>query len=283
MVPLRILFYAIALMTCTCLQAQVTDDSVMYQRDSAIVADDPTTVFFQQAEKTKSPEKIVLVTKTKKTVTLKKFLFQLNGAEKDFLPTADYGFSDLDGDGKKELLTWSHTGGAHCCDEVYVFKYIASNKYQHVGRIFAGHTVIDENKEFNYSLHEHFGYFFTCFACGYTDTTDAGPIDMSRFTIRYKGGKLSVVPGTAELKSMITDNLGKLAEQPYERLEDAGSFDNGLRKEFAFNLASYYYSFGKNMLATQALFNKYYRFPDAKKVWAAFAETLRHMRSQSDF
>ena len=77
--------------------------------------------------------------------------------------------------------------------------------------------------------------------------------------------------------------LARLSEQAYEKLDDDISFDNGLRKEFAINLAVYYYSFGRNMPATQALFNKYYKFPDAKKVWASFTETIKYIRQENKF
>lgn len=59
--------------------------------------------------------------------------------------------------------------------------------------------------------------------------------------------------------------------------------DDGFRKEIALNLAVFYYSFGKNMLETQKLFNKYYKFPDTKKVWAAFVKNLGYIKKESDF
>jgi hypothetical protein len=264
-------------------KAQVIEDTVMYARDSAIESPtDKTTLFFQEAEKTKTPEKTILITKAKKTLSLKKFLNSLNGGIADAPLYADHGFDDLDGDGKKELLIWNFTGGAHCCDEIYIFKKITANKYQHVAKMFAGHTVINEKKEFEYGLYENFGYFFTCYACGYADTSDAAPIEVSSIPLRYKAGKLVAIPGDAELKSIINDNLAKLSEQPYVKVNDA-DFDEGLRKEFAFNLARYYYSFGKNMAATQQLFNKYYKYPDAKKVWVSFVKQLVYMKQQNDF
>jgi hypothetical protein len=264
--------------------SQVVADTVMLPQDSSIEdAMDRTSLFFAQAEKVAAPEKVVLLMKTKKTTTLKKFITLLNGGLQDVPQYAVHAIDDLDGDTKKELLVWNYTGGAHCCDEIYIFKNIGVNKYQQVAKMFGGHTIINDKKEFEYGLFENFGYFFTCFACGYSDTTDAGPIDMSTFTLRYSKGKLAAVPGTIELRNIINDNLGKLGEQPYEKLADAASFDNGLRKEFAFNLGVYYYSFGKNLIETQKLFNKYYKFPDAKKVWTAFLKQLQYMKLDNDF
>jgi hypothetical protein len=283
----KIIQFIILLLVISCipdnLSAQIIEDTVLFARDSAIEPPaDPTTIFFQQAEKIKTPEKIFLITKAKKTVTLKKFLAVLNGEITDSPVYADHGLSDLDGDGKNELLLWNYTGGPHCCDEIYLFKNIGVNKYQQVAKIFAGHTAITANKQFEYNLYENFGYFFTCYACSYTDTTDAAPIDVSAITLRYKAGKLAAVPGDKEMRSIINDNLAKLGEQLYVKLDEAG-FDEGLRKEFAINLAAYYFLFGKNLPATQQLFNKYYKYPDAKKVWAAFIKQHNYLKSQSDF
>lgn len=94
---------------------------------------------------------------------------------------------------------------------------------------------------------------------------------------------MQVVPGDPELKSIIHGNLGKLGKKPYQPLEKDVDFDDGLRKEMAFNLAVYYYSFGRNLTETQQLFSRYYKHPDAKKVWAGFTRQLRYMREQNDF
>lgn len=258
-------------------------DSVMYQRDSVVALDsDPTVLFFQQNEKVASPATIRLVTKTNKIVKLSSFLDSIG-------IYAGHVLADLDKDGKKELLISNYTGGAHCCDEIYIFKNIAPNRYQHVVKFYAGYTTINRDNEFAYNFSEHFGYFFTCYACAYTDTTDEAPIELHSIWVKYNKGKVTVVPGDKELRSSIIDNLGKLGEKPYEKLstgpggEDNIAQDNGLRKEFAINLAVFYYSFGRNMPETQKLFNKYYKFPDAKKVWAAFVKQLQYIRKDNDF
>lgn len=257
------------------LRAQV--DSVLYQRDSVIIPDsDPTVLFFQQHEKAASPAAVSLVTKTNKVISLQAFLAGIG-------IYADHVLADLDGDGKKELLISNYTGGAHCCDEIYIFKNLAPNRFQHVVKFFAGNTMITEKKEFIYNFYEQFGYFFTCYACAYTDTTDEGPIELHNIMLKYNKGKVTVVPGDKELRSSIMDNLGKLAEKPFEKLEDEMAQDNGLRKEVAINLAVFYYSFGMNILETQKLFTKYYKYPDAKKVWAAFVKQLQYLKKENDF
>jgi hypothetical protein len=256
------------------------DTFVMYQRDSAVIPEtEKTVLFFQESEKipTATMVKTLLITKAKKTVKLSNLMKSTDPVY------ADLVLADLDNDGKKELLLSSYTGGAHCCDEIYIYKNIASNKYQHAAKLFAGHTVITGKREFIFSLHENFSYFFTCYACTYTDTADEAPIDVSRITLRYNKGKMMIVPSDSELKSIINDNLGKLGEQPYQKIDSDLAQDEGLRKEFAMNLAAYYFSFGKNMLETQKLFNKYYKYPDKKAVWTAFVKQLRYMQLQSDF
>lgn len=253
-------------------------DTVMYQRDSAIADNqDPTVTYFQQGEKAKDPGKIILLTKTGKTKTLQAFL-----SNPDMM-YPDYVFDDIDSDGKKELLITSYTGGAHCCDELYFFKNIGPGKYQQTAKLFGGHTLVTPKKQFVYTFVEQFGYFFTCYACGYVDTTDEAPIDMHAITIRYNKGKLLVVPGDKELRSILLDNLGKLSEQPYEVIDEDLGQDNGLRKEFAMNLAVFYYSFGKNLTETKALFNRFYKFADARKVWTAFSTQIQYMKKDNDF
>jgi hypothetical protein len=251
--------------------------SLHAQVDSVIDQDtDPTLHFFQQNEKVTLPATVTLVTKTNKIVKLPAFLDSIG-------IYANHVLADLDKDGKKELLISNYTGGAHCCDEIYIFKNIAPNRYQQAVKFFAGNTMITKNNEFVYNFYEQFGYFFTCYACAYTDTTDAAPVQLYNIVLKYNKGKVTVVPGDKELRSTIMDNLGKLGELPYENLPDASSFDNGQRKEFAINLAVFHYSFGRNILETQKLFNKYYKFPDAKKVWATFVKQLQYMKKDNDF
>ena len=270
------LFPGIALVfSFSTLHAQI--DSVLHQRDSVVQSQaDPTVLFFQQNEKISSPASVRLVTKTNKIVSLPDFL-------KSTGIYADHVRADLDKDGKKELLISNYTGGAHCCDEIYIFKNIALNKYQYAVRFYAGSTTIMKNNEFIYNFYEQFGYFFTCYACVYTDTSDEAPIQLHGIILTYNKGKMIVAPGDKELRNSITDNLGKLGERPYQKLADDMAQDNGLRKEFAMNLAVFYYTFGRNLPETQNLFNKYYKYPDAKKVWVAFTKQLLVIKKDNDF
>ena len=272
--PLLVIFFL------SCFSASA--NNYFQQQDTTDVWQDCFDKFFEKAEPVPHTEKVMLVLKNLKTVSLKNFLASGNGDTSMGSPPKQ-GFADLDNDGKKELVLYDYTGGAHCCDEFFIFKNIAPNKYQYVNKTFAGDVCINDKNEFMYDFHQQYGYFFTCFACEYEDSSDAGPQPVSGITLKYAKGKLSVVPGDQQLKSTITDNLSKLKEQPYQKLQDEADQDNGLRKEFALNLVVYYYSFGKNLVAVQQLFNKYYRFPDAKKVWTEFVSLLNGIKKENDF
>ena len=250
--------------------------------DSVINQEDCYDKFFQQSEKISSPDKTMLVKKNGKTVSLTAFL-KTNPPDILIANQSQFGLADLDNDGKKELVIYNYTGGAHCCDEFYIFKNIALNKYQYAAKTFAGDVCIMDKNEFTYNFYQQFGYFFTCFACEYQDTSDVAPGPLRNIVLKYSKGRLMVIPGDKELRSMINDNLGKLKEQPYEKLSQDYDQDNGLRKEFAFNLAVYYYSFGKNLIETKKLFDKYYKFPDAKKVWSEFVLILAQIKKDNDF
>jgi len=288
----RLFFLFVLILSASLIHAQ---DTVLYQRDSVVELQpsfDCTEKFFNRTEKPTAPEKVLVVTKSLKTIKLTSFLSgispQQGGVLKGYStgnpPTMqDYGLVDLDKDGKKELVVMNNTGGAHCCDEFYFFKNIGPNKYQYAAKTFAGDVCVSDSNVFSYSFYQQLGYFFTCFACEYSDTSDTAPIQMSGMLFKYQKGKLVVFPGDQELRSIINDNLGKFGEQPYKKIESTElGQDDGLRKEVAFNLAVYYYSFGKNIVETQKLFNKYYKFPDAAKVWAEFKKQLQYIQKASD-
>ncbi len=251
-------------------------EPVLYAKDSVVEpATDATIRFFQENEKAGNASQIMLVTKNKVRINLASMLQKLG-------PYGDHALADLDYDGKKELLLYNYTGGAHCCDAIYIFKNTTADKYQQVAKLFAGNTVIGDSNKFYYNFHESFGYFFTCFACVHEDTADEAPIRTSRIALKYKNGIVSTSRGDQELRSRINDNLAKLGEMPYQKLDDEQQQDDGLRKEVALNLAVFYFKFGKNLNETQRLFNKYYKFPDAKKVWAEFVKTLNNVKKDSD-
>jgi hypothetical protein len=275
---MKIALSIVCLFIVLLLKAQ--DDTVLHAKDSVIEVkeQDCYASFFEQATKISSPAKIIIITKDKKTTTLASFV-----KANDLLQMAQYGLSDLDHDNRNELVIWNYTGGAHCCDEFYFFKNTGLNKYQYVAKIVAGNSCINEQKEISYDFYEQFGYFFTCYACAYEDSTETAPEPVHGIVLKYNKGKLLITPGDKELRSVINDNLGKLSELPYQKTDSDADQDDGSRKEFALNLAVFYYSFGKNIAETKKIFDKYYKFPDAKKVWTTFVKTLNQVKTGNDF
>ncbi len=260
-----------------CLVVTLFITAISYSQEDTSAATDPSAAFFHEGEKVTDPAKTLLTLKNRKKVSLKSFLTS------EAMNYANHVLSDLDEDGTKELIVSNFTGGAHCCDEIFIFRNTAPGRYQQAVKLFAGHTLVTAAKEFIYTFYEPFGYFFSCYACGYVDSTDEGPIEIRTITLKYNKGKMEILPGDPDLKSIIRDNLGKLGEQPYEPLDKEILQDDGLRKEFAMNLAVYYYAFGKNLPQTRALFNSYYKYPDAATVWTEFAKQLRYIRTHNDF
>lgn len=261
------------------LAAQVPmEDSIRFQTDSAIVSEsDATVLFFQEGEKVSRPEKIQLQLLSKKTSSLAAFF------KTDEMMYPDHVLFDLDKDGKKELLITNFTGGAHCCDEIFIFKQKRKNKYEQVAKLFAGNTLITTDHEFLYDFHEQFGYFFTCFACGFSSPDGINPVEVNHITLRYTKGKMEVIPGTEELKQTIFSNLQLLTKQSLLYTYKDLLQDDGLRKEIALNLVVYYFSFGKNISATQQLFSNYYHSEDHDSVWQAFVNKLEEVLAESNF
>jgi hypothetical protein len=254
-------------------------DPVLYAKDSVIEVNEDAdcyTNFFQRGEMIKTPGSFMVLGKTGKVSSLKTFLNAY-----DIEKGNEYMLIDLDKDGKKELVIHNYTGGAHCCDEFYFLKYVSPNRYQLTSKLFAGDVCVDESNVFEYNFHQQLGYFFTCFACSYEDSTDAAPVPVSSVEIKYNKGKLVVVPGTKELRSTINDNLAKLGELPYQAVDPELGQDGGQRKAIAMNIVVFYYSFGKNLVETQKLFNKYYKHPDAKKVWAELLKQFQYISKDS--
>jgi len=264
--------------TAVFISFSINATSNFFQQDSIDAYADCFENFFEKAEKISSPETTFIITKAGKTVTVASYL-----KNEEMGQESQCGLTDLDSDGKKELVIYNYSGGAHCCDQFFFFKNITPQKYQFVAKTFAGNVCINSKNEITFSFYELFGYFFTCYACSYENTSDVAPQSVAEIKLKYNKGKLSVTPGDRELRSKIYDNLGKLGEQPYQKLASEIDQDNGLRKEVAFNLANFYYSFGKNMAETKKLFDKYYKFPDAKKVWAEFFRILNFMKKDNSF
>ena len=120
---LRKLFYTILAAFITSGSfAQVLSDTVLYAKDSVIDTDamlDCQSAFFERTERVPSFGTTKIVNKAGKTVTMTSFL-----TSNDMGLESQHAVIDLDNDGKKELVIFNYTGGAHCCDEYYFFKNI---------------------------------------------------------------------------------------------------------------------------------------------------------------
>lgn len=189
--------------------------------------------------------------------------------------------TNLNNDTARELLVLNYTGGAHCCDEVYVFEKQPAF-YVQKAKLFGGFICIDAaSKLFTFSFNEALGYFFACYACGFADSNGRFKV-IREIELRYDDGRFVVVPYLPDTEKQLYQNLDLLAAHKYEHMEE-GLMDSGWRKEFAMNFAVWHYNHGKNWVSTKALFDKYYKFKDAARVWKEFRNTLLEMERENDF
>jgi hypothetical protein len=108
------------------------------QEDSTIITTEECTVgFFSRAKKITALNNNFVVNKAGKTMSLANFFKQ-----DQMDPFAENGLYDLDNDGKEELVISNFTGGAHCCDQLYIFKNIGPGKYQYMVNFLPGMPVL---------------------------------------------------------------------------------------------------------------------------------------------
>lgn len=196
-------------------------------------------------------------------------------------PVSQYGKKDIDGDGITELVIFNYTGGAHCCDEYFIFSQKNENEFEYKAHIMGGQACIDPaTNTITYSFSESLGYFFSCYACGISDSTGKFKT-MREIQLKFADSKLQVVNyDTAAARQNIT-NLEILQQHGFEKI--VGLMDNGWRKEFAINFAIWYYNHGKEWKQTKRLFDKYYTFKDADKVWKEFYRTMKEIAKENSF
>lgn len=232
--------------------------------------------FFSPLPKFKDSSSAYLLLNDGKRITLTQFF------KDEFMSEiSQYGRKDMDNDGVEELIVFNNTGGAHCCDEYYIFSQRHTNEYEFKAHLMGGETCINASDNiFTYSFGETFGYFFTCYACEFKDSS--GVFNSVReIQLKYAGGKLEVIPydSAAEKQNLI--NLEILQKHGYEKVEDL--MDSGWRKEFAINLAVWHFNHSKDWNQTKALFSKYYNFEDAEKVWKEFYAILFDSTKENTF
>jgi hypothetical protein len=134
---------------------------------------------------------------------------------------------------------------------------------------------------FSFSFTESLGYFFSCYSCVYRDSTDQYRL-IREIELRFHNGQFVVVPYNADIEKQLQTNLALLKEHGYVEL-DAGLMDNGWRKEYAMNLAVWHFNHGKNWDATKKLFNQYYTFKDADKIWREFYNVINEAGKENSF
>lgn len=256
-----------------------TADSLALAKDTlhnkdSLIYEDCYEKFFKGGLELKDSAKIMLVLKDGRQLSLKSYF-----SGEDSSKYARCTLKSIDGDTIPELILYNYTGGAHCCDEVTIF---AKDKkgYSFRAKLYGGFVCIDPaTNELTYSLNETLGYFFSCYACGFSDSAH-GFVTMREISLRYNNGKLEIRRYTSEEEKQLLRNLQILHDHGYEEIEE-GLMDSGWRKEFAMNIAVWHYNNGKSWTATKKLFDQYYTFKDAEKVWKELNETLRSGEKQS--
>ncbi|MBC8033547.1 MAG: hypothetical protein H7Y03_05340 [Chitinophagaceae bacterium] len=251
----------------------VTSTDTTAKVSDTLVYEDCYEKFFQGLGKVNDSGDVMLTLKNGSKVTFKSF------AETDMAGRyARYGVKSLDNDTTPELVVYNYTGGAHCCDEIHIFSRQGAD-YSFKAKLFGGFVCIDPATNiFTYSLNETLGYFFACYACGFSDST-SGFKTIREIQLRYAQGKLELVPYDAATGKQLIRNLEILNKHGYEELE--GLMDNGWRKEFAMNFAVWHYNNGKNWNKTKKIYDKYYTFKDATGVWKELYTSLKDAGKES--
>lgn len=255
---------------------KAAEDSTSKGSDSLVYVD-CYEKFFQNMQRPADSATVMLTPRNGGKVKLKDFL--ANDLAGKY---ARWGLKSIDNDTIPELVMYNYTGGAHCCDEIYVFSKDNSG-YTYKARLFGGFVCIDAATNiFTYSLNETLGYFFSCYACGFSDSTK-GFKTIREIELRYVNGKFEIQPYDAATEKQLIRNLEILNEHGYEDMQDGGLMDSGWRKEFAMNLAVWHYNHGKNWDETKKIFDKYYNFKDAVKVWKEFYTILKDADKENSF
>jgi len=250
-------------------------DTTTAEEDQSTLLPDCKQAFFNSLTKTDTAN---LRLQYKKGPAMAWYRFQKEELMSDSIR---WGLKSIDDDEKPELIIWNYTGGAHCCEEIYVFSR-DQNRFTVEAKLFGGFICIDPaTNVFTFSFNGTLGYFFGCYACSFEDST--GKLKSVReIDLKYQDGRFHVVPYNSDVENQIMTNLQVLKTHGFEDV-DEGIMDNGWRKEFAMNLAVWHFNHGKNWVATRKLFDRYYPFKDAKKVWREFYTTLVDAEQENSF
>lgn len=232
--------------------------------------------FFKELPRFNDSSSAYLVWNTGKRKSLTQFF------KDEFMsPVSQYGKKDIDGDGVAELIIFNYTGGAHCCDEYYIFHQNDEHNFEYKAHIIGGQACMEPaTNTITYSFSETLGYFFSCYACGFSDSSGTFKT-MREIQLKYAQSKLSVITYDTSAARQNLINLQVLKKHGYEKIE--GLMDSGWRKEFAINLAIWHYNHNKKWKLTKKIFDKYYAFKDAFTVWKEFHSTLIEAAKENSF
>ena len=225
--------------------------------DSSIQKEGPQVNFAAITDSSK----LMVLKKDGKTITYPAYK-QLFIAEATFTQPS-FTQQDIDGDGSKEIVVASYTGGAHCCDVTTILTRTADNEMKEVFD-FTGGTYISKDT-LTLSFFEALGYFHTCYACAveYPGNLDAA------VRLRFSKGIFSYLPSVEKDNGVIIESLKFLQTKgiPDKDSDGADGFDDGTRKAYAFNLVAYYYNNGRDLVKTKQLFDQYYTHKDKETIW----------------
>jgi hypothetical protein len=252
------------------------EDSLQFQTDSLTdIAGACQGSFFRDLERFEDSSSAYLIVDSNKRITLTQFF-----RDEFMSPVSSYGLKDLDEDGAEELIVYNNTGGAHCCDEFSIFSAVSENEYMFKSRLMGDVCITPETNAFTFSFNEPMGYFFSCYACNFSDSSSSFRT-MRALRMRYAKGKLEVIPYSKQEEVQNLRNFEVLTNSGYKKLN--GLMDDGWRKEYAVNTAIWHFNHGKNWTTTKTLFDKYYQYPDHKQVWDELYQTILATSHENTF
>jgi hypothetical protein len=214
-----------------------------------------------------------------KAIALKDFV-KLN--YDDSVSKTWYNLKDVDQNGESELWLRGYTGGAHCCDEWKVYEPQANHQYKLAAQLTAGEVCIQKNT-FIYSFNQVLGYFRSCFACGYDDST-SGFIPIREMKLKYVNQQFLVMSLSIKEQNQLLQNLAILKRNmPLVKENEEETIVGSMQKEFAMNIAVHYYTHKKDWISCEALIKQYYSMPDAKNFTKELKELLDEISKENSF
>jgi len=184
---------------------------------------------------------------------------------KDFFNTKKFKYLDIDRNGKPELYLTYYTGGAHCCNESYLFRNTAPNRFEEVFSFTGGSELDFAGNMIIANFYEQTAYFYTCYACMINDTLPKQDF-YPHITLVYEDDSIFLAPHDEALNETIHENLKFLKRwtgHP-EFMEDA---DSGVRKSYAEHIITYFFNNQTDLSQTRSLFSAYYAGKDSLEVW----------------